>query len=288
MIPHFPFSVQHCIPLSKYSTFRIGGPALFFKELTSVQETQFVLSYLYQTNYPFFILGKGSNCLFSDHGFQGLVLYNNIKGSQFVSDSLIRVYSGTSFSFLGRNLAKRGFSGLEFACGIPGSVGGAVYMNAGTGSEDTYSVLEHVEVLTPKAELRSYHIAELQYGYRKTPFQTNQEFIVSATFRITKNNQAFDKLSTLLRKRIQTQPYNYPSAGCIFRNPPQASAGQLIDQAGLKGISYGGAQISEKHGNFIINKNNASATDVVFLIQKIKRQLQKKDIDLEEEILIIP
>lgn len=288
MTPPFPFVVQQHVPLNKYSTFRIGGPALFFKELTSVQEAQQVFSFLHQTNYPFFILGKGSNCLFHDSGFQGLILYNNIQGKQFLSNTLIRVYSGNSFSLLGKNLAKQGFSGLEFACGIPGSVGGAVYMNAGTGSEDTYSVLESIEVITSQGLLHSYHITELSYGYRSTPFQQRQEFIVSATFRITKNPHALDKTTSLLQKRLQTQPYKYPSAGCIFRNPPQLSAGQLIDQAGLKGTVHGGAQISEQHGNFIINTNQASASDVCYLIQKIKQKLKKQGVMLEEEIVIVP
>lgn len=286
--PHFfPFPVKQHIPLKKYSTFRIGGPATFFKEITSIQEAQHVLAFLYRVQYPFFILGKGSNCLFDDEGFQGLVLYNNIQGKQFLEDQRIRVGSGHSFSLLGKSLALDQWSGLEFACGIPGSVGGAVYMNAGIGVEDTYSVLDSVEVISSKGTLHTYSIKELSYGYRHSPFQVHQEFITAATFRITKDPYAPQKMQDLLQKRLHSQPYAYPSAGCIFRNPSKdLSAGKLIDQAGLKGLSCGGAQISEQHGNFIINKGDATAADVRRLIKTIQQQLP--GIPLREEVLIIP
>lgn len=285
----FPFPVKQHISLKKYSTFRIGGPALFFKELTSIEEAQKVFSFLYQTSFPFFILGRGSNCLFDDDGFQGLVLYNKIQEKLFINDQLIRVGSGNSFSRLGQYLSLNHFSGLEFACGIPGSVGGAVYMNAGIGSMDTYSVLESVEVITAAGKIHSYKAKDLNYGYRTSPFQEHQEFITAAVFRIVRSSQAAQNMHNLLQKRLKSQPYMYPSAGCVFKNPSvQLSAGRLIDQAGLKGLSCGGAQISEQHGNFIINTNNATAADVRNLIHNVQAQLQIVNVQLEEELIIVP
>ncbi|WP_375793057.1 UDP-N-acetylmuramate dehydrogenase [Chlamydia sp. 12-01] len=285
---HFPFSVRRSVWLSKYSTFRIGGPANYFKEVHSANEAQQVIQFLHSQNYPFIIVGKGSNCLFDDQGFDGFVLYNSIQGKEFLSDTSIKVYSGMSFSFLGKTLSTSGYSGLEFAVGIPGSVGGAVFMNAGIGSQDTASAIESVEVINPSGEILSYQAEELDFGYRKSRFQNHNEFILSATFRISKNSSSVQIAKDLLQSRLLSQPYQQPSAGCIFRNPPGNSAGKLIDEAGLKGFSLGGAQISPKHANFIVNTGRATSYEVKELIQVVRDKLKSQGVSLEEEIRIIP
>ncbi|AFS28333.1 UDP-N-acetylmuramate dehydrogenase [Chlamydia psittaci] len=284
----FPFSVRRSVWLNKYSTFRIGGPANYFKEVRSASEAQQVIQFLHSHNYPFIIFGKGSNCLFDDRGFDGFVLCNGIQGKEFISETTIKVYSGTSFSFLGKTLSSSGYSGLEFAVGIPGSVGGAVFMNAGIGSQDTASVIESVEVINSQGEILSYNAEELAFGYRTSRFQDCNEFILSATFRLSRNSSSAKIAKDLLRSRLLSQPYQQPSAGCIFRNPPGNSAGKLIDEAGLKGFSLGGAQISPKHANFIVNTGRATSQEVKQLIQMVRDKLQSQGINLEEEVRIIP
>ncbi len=284
----FPFSVRKGIWLSRYSTFRIGGPARYFKEIQTVKEAQEVLPYLHKQNIPFIVIGKGSNCLFDDQGFDGFVVYNNIQGKEFLSETLVKVYSGTSFAALGKTLVSSGYSGLEFAVGIPGSVGGAIFMNAGIGKQDVSSVLVEVEVITPEGEILSYPKEELDLGYRTSKFHTSQEFILSATFALTKDPLAMYRMKELLNHRLTTQPYQHPSLGCIFRNPPGSSAGALIDRAGLKGLSIGGAQISEKHGNFIINTGKATSGEVKELIQVIRGKMLSLGVELKEEIRSIP
>lgn len=288
MTTAFPFLVQESIPLSRFSTFRIGGPARYFKELTSVDEALTVFAFLKTASLPYIVIGKGSNCLFDDQGFDGLVLYNNIQGKQFLSDTQIKVYSGVSFSLLGKRLSSQGFSGLEFAVGIPGTVGGAVFMNAGTTSANTASLLVNVEVINHSGELLSIPREKLLFSYRTSPFQKEQVFIVSATFQLTKDPTAAKRAKSLMEERVSKQPYESPSAGCIFRNPEGISAGALIDQAGLKGLTVGGAQISEKHGNFMINTGNARAADILKLIEIVQETLTKKGVVLQKEVRIIP
>lgn len=288
MTDSFPFSVQESVPLSRFSTFRIGGPARYFKELTSVSEALTVFSYLHTHPLPYIIIGKGSNCLFDDQGFDGLVLYNNIQGQEFLSDTQIKVLSGSSFALLGKRLSSQGFSGLEFAVGIPGTVGGAVFMNAGTTLANTASSLINVEIIDHSGILLSIPREKLLFSYRTSPFQKKPAFIASATFQLTKDPQAAKRAKALIEERILKQPYEYPSAGCIFRNPEGLSAGALIDRAGLKGLKIGGGQISEKHGNFIINTGNAYTADILELIEIIQKTLKKQGISLHKEVRIIP
>lgn len=289
MTTTFPFPIRKSVPLSRFSTFRIGGPARYFKELTSVEEALAVFSFLHTQPLPYIIIGKGSNCLFHDQGFDGLVIYNNIQGQKFISPTQIQVLSGVSFSLLGKQLSSKGFSGLEFAVGIPGTVGGAVFMNAGTACANTASSLVSVEIIDYMGNLRSLSRKELLFSYRTSPFQGTSAFIVSATFQLTRDPQAAKRAKALIKERILKQPYEYPSAGCIFRNPEEGvSAGALIDQAGLKGLTIGGGQISQKHGNFMINTGNACAADILELIEIVQKTLKQKGISLQKEVRVIP
>ncbi|ANH78777.1 UDP-N-acetylmuramate dehydrogenase [Candidatus Chlamydia sanziniae] len=285
---HFPFSVRRSVWLNKYSTFRIGGPANYFKAVYSVDEACEVIRFLNLIDYPFIILGKGSNCLFDDRGFDGFVLYNAIHGKEFLSDNYVKAYSGLSFSALGKSTICHGYSGLEFAIGIPGSVGGAIFMNAGTLKHEVASVVKHVETINAQGEIQSYTSDKLEFSYRSSRFHSNREFILSATFELSKDPSAFYQSKCSLQHRLSTQPYTQFSAGCIFRNPQGISAGKLIDEAGLKGLSVGGAQVSQLHGNFIVNTGRATAQEVIELIQVIQSTLKTRGIDLKKEIRIIP
>ncbi|WP_213357499.1 UDP-N-acetylmuramate dehydrogenase [Chlamydiifrater phoenicopteri] len=285
----FPFPVKEGVPLSKYSTFRIGGPAKFFKSISSVEEAVEVFRFLHKHPLPHFILGKGSNCLFDDLGFHGLVLLNNLNKKNFLTPHLLKVYSGHSFAALGRYTTKKNLGGLEFASGIPGSVGGAIFMNAGAQGQSTSDSVLRVEAITPEGKIVSYSKSELKFEYRSSRFQSVSEFILSAEFQLYNNPASIKLEASYKEKRVASQPYNQFSAGCIFRNPSKdMPAGKLIEECGLKGLSVGDAIISPLHANFIVNRGAAKAKDVLKLINIIKEAAQKRGFSLEEEVLFIP
>lgn len=274
--------------LSELSTFGIGGPAKFFVEVGSIAEMQEILSYCFQEKLSFIVIGKGSNTLFDDRGFNGLVILNKISFCQY-QDNQVYVGGGYSFSLLGAQTAKRGLSGLEFASGIPGSVGGAVYMNAGAGGSDTFSVLLEATYINSEGKCAVLKKEEIEFGYRFSSFQKQQGAIVAARFSLVPQESAKQKQRALIDYRMKTQPYKDKSAGCMFRNPLEGSAGALIEACGLKGASIGGAEVSPMHANFIVNKGSATAKDVkeiAALIQKTVKE--KKGIDLEMEVRQIP
>ncbi|WP_213318143.1 UDP-N-acetylmuramate dehydrogenase [Chlamydiifrater volucris] len=287
--PAFPFPVKREVPLSKYSTFRVGGPAKFFKAITTAEEAVEVFRFLRQTPLPYFILGKGSNCLFDDLGFRGLVLLNNINKKKFLTSTLLEVCSGHSFASLGRYTVSKKLGGLEFASGIPGSVGGAVFMNAGVQKQATADTVVRVKVINQNGEIVSYGKPELSFGYRSSRFQKFPEFILSAEFQLYHNPDSSVLENSYREKRMKTQPYKQLSAGCIFRNPSkEVPAGKLIEECGLKGLSVGDAVISPTHANFIVNKGAAKAKDILKLIELAKEAAQKRGFSLQEEVLIIP
>lgn len=276
--------------LSEFSTFSIGGPIRYFLEISSEEEMQQAFLFCRKERLPFLILGKGSNCLFPDEGFAGLALLNKINFCRW-KESSVQVGAGYSFSLLGVQSAKRGFSELAFAAGIPASVGGAIFMNAGASGRETAEALCSVRYLSFCGEEREYRRDELSFQYRTSPFQTMQGTILSATFAFSapaEEGEARKKQLQLLEKRMCEQPLKEKSAGCIFRNPKEGAAGALIDRCALKGVSVGGAKVSEMHANFIVNTGEATAHDVRQLIQLIqKRVYEKTGICLEPEIRIV-
>ncbi len=275
-------------PLSEVSTFGIGGPAKYYLEAHSVEDMSSALVYCRSENIPYFILGKGSNSLFDDRGFNGLVIANKISFCQYEGHE-VYVGAGYSFSLLGVQTAKKGLSGLEFASGIPASVGGAVYMNAGANGKETGDVLTAVEYLTDEGELTSLKKEELEFSYRTSPFQKMKGIILAAKFSLNLFSEARKKQLEIVQYRMDTQPYSEKSAGCVFRNPNPEKAGMLIEQCGLKGFSIGGAEVSTMHANFIVNKNGATAKEVLDLacyVQDVVKQ--KTGICLDMEIRQIP
>lgn len=281
--------LQENKPLSTLCTFGIGGPARYFLEVRTVEQMQQALSLCKANQWNYFILGKGSNCLFDDLGFHGAVILNKIDFIQRPSPETFHVGAGYSFSLLGVQSARQGYEGLEFASGIPGSVGGAVFMNAGANGMETCQSLTSVDYLSHEGVLSVLKREELTFSYRKSSFQKMAGVIVGATFTLNAAQEARKKQIEIVNYRKATQPYGEKSAGCIFRNPPKGHAGALIDQNGLKGKNIGGAKISLKHGNFIVNEGHATAKDVVDLIQLIKNQIiEKTGVALDVEICRIP
>lgn len=283
-----PFPHQKKKLLSEFSTFGIGGPARYFAEAKTIAQMQEMLAYAYKKAIAVHILGKGSNSLFDDKGFNGLAILNRIDYLEH-EGHVFKAGSGYSFPRLGGIAARAGYSGLEFASGIPATVGGAVYMNAGANGKETADCLAEVDYVDEKGEIHHFRKEELDFGYRHSSFQQWKGAIVEAVFHLTVCNEAKLQQKEILDYRLKTQPYGDKSAGCAFRNPTGDSAGRLIEEAGLKGVQIGDAYVSERHANFIVNKGAARASDVLALISQIKEKIyQKKGLYLEEEIRFIP
>lgn len=273
--------------LREYSTFAIGGIAEYFTIVRTKDEMKEAFLFAKNESLPVFILGKGSNCLFDDQGFDGLVIQNRIDFCD-IKDTHVEVGAGYSFSLLGVQLARTGLTGLEFASGIPATVGGAVYMNAGANGKETCHCLESVCFLTLDGDEKLFYKNDLQFSYRTSSFQKMKGAILSATFLLTPDPEARKNQLALVDYRMRTQPLKDKSAGCVFRNPPNSSAGALIEKSGLKGFQIGGAKVSEKHANFIVNSGGASTQDVLSLISHIKKTVwEKMGVSLEMEIRYI-
>jgi len=275
-------------PLSELCTLGIGGPARYFIEVKDIATMQKILRFCRSEKLNYFILGKGSNCLFSDSGFSGVVIANKIDFCHEVAPFRFYVGGGYNFSLLGSQAAKRGMSGLEFAAGIPASVGGAIYMNAGSQGFETAHCLMSVDWIDEEGQLHHFDRDSLSFSYRHSSFQDMKGVICAATFQLKPSTDASLLLRELLDYRLKTQPFSEKSAGCAFRNPPTASAGALIDAAGLKGYRIGGAKVSEMHANFLINVGGAKAQDMVCLIDHVQKTVhQKTGYLLKKEICTI-
>jgi UDP-N-acetylmuramate dehydrogenase len=279
--------IKENVPLSSYSTMGLGGPALFFAKVATREDMQEAILFAKSKNLPFHVIGKGSNSIFSDSGFKGLAILNKIDFFHAVGP-IFHVGSGYSFSLLGAQTAKQNWTGLEFASGIPATVGGAVFMNAGASGKETKDCLISVEFMDSEGEIRSFERDEIAFSYRKSSFQTMRGAIISATFQLACLEDARDKQLAIIQYRTSTQPYGDKSCGCAFRNPPNHFAGALIEKCGLKGVRIGGAEVSTLHANFIVNKDGATAHDIASLIAHIKTTVKEKEgIDLEVEVCFI-
>ncbi|MBS0627063.1 MAG: UDP-N-acetylmuramate dehydrogenase, partial [Verrucomicrobia bacterium] len=223
-----------------------------------------------------------------DRGFDGLVIQNKISYLN-IEEDRVDVGAGYSFSMLGLKTAKNHLSGLEFASGIPATVGGAIFMNAGANGSETKDCLKEVLFVTEDGKLCLLDKQDLTFSYRFSSFQKMKGAIVSAKFILSPCSEARDKQFSIIEYRKKTQPYQDPSAGCVFRNPEGSSAGALIEKAGLKGFSLGGAEVSSIHANFIVNKKGASAEDVLTLAKEVERLVKDSTgVQLEMEIRCIP
>lgn len=274
--------------LKKYSTFGIGGPARLLIEVKTIEEMQAALKRCAEEKLPYIVIGKGSNSLFDDRGFDGLVIINKIHFAEF-KENMVSVGAGYSFALLGVQTARKGLAGLEFASGIPASVGGAIYMNAGASGAQTSDCLIDVTYITDRGEKQILRKEEMTFAYRHSSFQGKGGAIVAATFQLEPSSEARQKQLGIVDYRTRTQPYGDLSCGCVFRNPEGGSAGRLIEECGLKGMRMGGAEVSPLHANFIVNANEAKAEDVLELAKQVKATvLEKTGAHLEMELCVIP
>lgn len=280
--------IKKNVLLKNYSTFGIGGEASLFFEMKTYEDARHIMAYVNQLKIPYVVIGKGSNTLFDDRGFKGLVIFNKLQGINF-ENQRVQVDSGYSFALLGIKTALKGLSGLEFASGIPGSVGGAVFMNAGANQRETQDCISSVGFVDQEGSFVTFNKKDLKMSYRSSIFHYLKGIIVYAVFELEENKEARKTQLDIVKYRTQTQPYKSMSIGCIFRNPSHTSAGALIETCGLKGFQHKGAKVSELHANFIVNEKEAKAQDVLELITLIKKQVkQKKGVELQEEIRYIP
>jgi UDP-N-acetylmuramate dehydrogenase len=278
--------------LSLHTTMKIGGPADLFIEPSSLENIQKVMSFIKERQLPWRAIGRGSNLLVSDKGIEGVVIkLSSGLDHLTINDSTITVGGGHSIVSLSTLISKKGLSGLEFASGIPGSVGGAVYMNAGAHGSDISKILTKALILFEDGSIEWLSNEEMEFTYRTSVLQKKRPGIVlEAEFKLTNGDRAaiVSQMQKNKDYRKVTQPWNFPCAGSIFRNPLPNYAGKLIEDAGLKGFQIGGAKISEMHGNFIVNAGNATAKDVLDLIQYIKDKiLNLYGINIETEVEII-
>ncbi len=274
-------SFQKNQSLKNYSTWGIGGPAKLFCTVRSADEMREAM----KLGERFIVIGKGSNCLFDDRGFDGLVILNKIDFCTH-NNGLYHVGSGYNFSLLGAQTARRGYAGLEFASGIPGTVGGAVFMNAGAGEAQTCDVLLDVEYMHANGEQDCFD--DLEFSYRTSPFQKMEGAILAARFQLTPSTEAKQKQLELIKYRTSTQPYGEKTCGCVFRNPCAMGAGSLIERCDLKGLRVGDVEVSAQHANFLVNRGEGRASDVLELVEKIKEVVKEKHgVDLEFEVRCI-
>ena len=225
------------------------------------------------------ILGNGSNLLFSDKDFRGVLVKLSDINSIEINGNRIKVGAGYSLMKLSRMAMKNSLTGLEFAAGIPGTVGGAVFMNAGAYKSDMGYIVRSIKVLTPDYRIIELENKELNFHYRTSFLKTHPKYIcLEAIIKLEHGNkQAIENLmKNRLKRRLESQPLNYPSAGSVFRNPPNMFAGELIENLGLKGMKHGGAMISDKHANFIVNSENAKSEDIKYLIDYAKEKVKEK------------
>jgi UDP-N-acetylmuramate dehydrogenase len=275
-------------PMSKYTSFCIGGPADYFFEPSDKNDAVIIIKYLQSQNYPFTILGKGTNVLVNDDGIHGAVInlehgLNNL----YVENGSVIADAGAHLTKLVDFCIQNGFSGVEMLAGIPGTVGGAIVMNAGAFGSEISTYLIEIETLRD-GKIVMVQKENADFTYRRSDFA--RDIVLGASFRFPSGEKAelMEKRRELLLKRNQTQPLNFPNAGCMFKNPEGDRAARLIDQSGLKGLRRGNAQISEKHANFIVNTGGAKAQDVLELIKLARKTvIEKFDIKLELEVKLL-
>ncbi|HWP45910.1 MAG TPA: UDP-N-acetylmuramate dehydrogenase [Candidatus Limnocylindrales bacterium] len=274
-------------PLSKYTTFRIGGPAEWMVFPLDLQDVQTAVAYAHDQGMKIFVLGGGSNLLVADEGIPGVVL-NLSKGFNYAhfQDTLVIVGAGYSLPRLVTEAVKRGLTGLECATGVPGTVGGAVRMNAGTREAGIGDIIVQLKLLHNNGILKTLEQKDLKFQYRESNLPA-ESIILEVVLNLRKGNQKTlrEDIHRRLISRKATQPLSYPNAGSIFKNPPGEYAGRLIEKVGLKGTRVGDAEISLLHGNFIVNKGSATAKDVMALIRMARQKVWKETgIKLELEV----
>ena len=275
-------------PMSRHTTFRVGGPADFFVKPKAKEEVRDVIRICKEAGMPYYIIGNGSNLLVSDAGYRGVIVQickemNEVK----VEGDLVKAQAGALLSGIAAKALGAELSGFEFASGIPGTIGGACVMNAGAYGGEMKDVLESVTVLTGEGKIIELGRNELELGYRTSVIAKKGYIVLGAVLKLERGDG--EKIKTymdeLKEKRVTKQPLEYPSAGSTFKRPEGYFAGKLIEDAGLRGFQVGGAQVSEKHCGFVINRDHATAADIMELMRQVQiRVKENSGVDLEPEV----
>ena len=285
---HFRGQIRLGEPLSKYTSWRVGGPADYYLEPADKEDVASIAAFLEQENIPLLVLGKGSNMLVSDKGVRGAVLNleHGLSGMR-SENGIVFVDAGVTMVRFVDFCIQQGFQGVEMLPGIPGTVGGGVMMNAGAYGGEISDYLVDVEVLR-NGEIIRVAKADAGFSYRRSGFA--EDIILGASFKLPQGDrtETANRRKELLMKRNRAQPVNFPNSGSMFKNPSGKFAAKLIDEAGMKGMKRGDAQVSERHANFVVNLGNATANDILELIEVIRRTVQEKfGVSLELEVKLV-
>ena len=277
--------------MKNHTTFRIGGPADYFVTPKDEKEIAAVIEICKKREIPYYIVGNGSNLLVGDKGYRGVVIQifktmNHIR----VSENEIYAAAGSSLAQIASAALAAELTGFEFAAGIPGTIGGAVVMNAGAYGGEMKDILKDVEVLTPDGEIKILSLEELDLSYRHSCIFENDYIVLSVHLHLEQGDKTVirNRMDELARARREKQPLEYPSAGSTFKRPAGYFAGALIQDAGLKGYTVGGAQVSEKHSGFVINRGGATAEEVLFLIKQVQKKVKSRfGVTMEPEVRMV-
>ena len=280
-------------PMSKHTSFKIGGPADVFIKVDNIEELKEILDLSKKNQIPLTIIGNGSNLLVTDKGIRGITAKLNLKDIEIKNENnkqIIKVEAGVPVGLLAQKLLKEEITGFEELSGIPGTIGGAVIMNAGAHGKELKDILKKVTAMDYNGNIHEFTNEECLFSYRNSRFQKEKYIILQATLELEKGNstEIKEKMDEYMQFRKEKQPIEYPNAGSTFKRGEDFVTAKLIDEAGLKGYKVGGAQVSEKHAGFIINKKNATAKDVIELTDYIKEKIEEKfgkKINLEIQII---
>ncbi len=285
--------IRYNEPMKYHTTMKVGGECSCLVEPSSIEEINSIVKYAKENNLKYYIIGNGSNLLVKDKGIDGLVIkITNEFADIEKNGEYIKVYAGYSLPKLAQYAKNNGLAGLEFASGIPGSIGGAIRMNAGAYGSEMVNVVDKVGYLNEKGELIEISCKEAEFSYRHSMFVEHPEYIiVYAIYKLEKGNceEISSKMEEYMNSRKEKQPLEYPNFGSVFKRPDGGYfVGKLVDDCGLKGYTIGGAQVSTKHSGFIINTGNATCKDVLELIEYVKNTVKEKfNVLLEEEVVIL-
>ena len=278
-------------PMDKHTTFRAGGKADYLVMPSNEEQVRELVLLLKKENVPYYVMGNGSNLLVRDQGFKGVIIQIARKMNQIrVEGETIYAQAGALLSKIAAQALGEGLTGFEFASGIPGTLGGAVMMNAGAYGGEMKQVIVNACVLTSADEIAVIPADLMELGYRTSVFAKNQDIVLSAQLKLEYGNEVVirEYMDELKEQRVSKQPLEYPSAGSTFKRPEGYFAGKLIQDAGLRGFQVGGAQVSEKHCGFVINKDHATATDILSLMEQVSDKVEAKfGVRLEPEVKII-
>lgn len=278
-------------PMSRHTTFRVGGEAKCLIRITDKEQLKKIVPYLHMTGQKYFILGNGSNLLVGDRGYSGIVVkLEDGKDGIIVEGERMKVSAGTLLARAAAKARDHGLSGMEFASGIPGTIGGAIVMNAGAYGGEMKQIVESVEVMSREGEILTLDNDTMEFGYRTSVVKNRPFIVLEAVLALKKGDkdEISGRMEELARQRKEKQPLEYASAGSTFKRPEGYYAGKLIMDAGLRGFSVGGARVSEKHCGFIINTGNATAEDIREVIKEVQRRVKEKfGVALEREVIFL-